>query len=99
MLLSEDSVERSNFSQGDYHFESAVIRYRVTQTQGRAVPQLTISRSIIQEVMQGGLPVLLSDGQIDPRFSTSHGVMHSYSIGHVHSAGNCTPHSWFALCG
>jgi len=27
--------------------------------------------------MQGGLPVLLSDGQIDPRFSTSHSVMHS----------------------
>ncbi len=77
MLLSEDSTDRADFSRGDYSFEPAVIRYRKDSkgSPANATPQLTISRSIIRQVMQGGLPLLVTDPQSDPRFAAAKSVV------------------------
>ncbi|HLJ40687.1 MAG TPA: GAF domain-containing protein [Candidatus Acidoferrales bacterium] len=76
MLLDEESVKRRDVSQGSYSFEPAQIRYRAGQLghHEQRTPQLTISRSIIKQVMQAGLPMLISDGQSDPRLSASQSV-------------------------
>jgi adenylate cyclase len=76
MLLSEDSMS-ADFSRGDYSFEPAVIRYRKDSkgAPGSTTPQLTISRSIIRQVMQGGLPLLVTDPQSDPRFAAAKSVV------------------------
>jgi pSer/pThr/pTyr-binding forkhead associated (FHA) protein len=78
MLLIDDAAE-IDFSRGQYSFAPASIRYRKTPAgdQPRSFPQLTISRSIIRQVMQLGLPMLVSDGQADPRFSASKSVANS----------------------
>jgi pSer/pThr/pTyr-binding forkhead associated (FHA) protein len=78
MLLAEDATE-GDVSKGNYNFAPASIRYRKSPTgeQPRSFPQLTISRSIIRQVMQLGLPMLVSDGQSDPRFSASKSVANS----------------------
>jgi pSer/pThr/pTyr-binding forkhead associated (FHA) protein len=78
MLLIDDAAE-IDFSRGQYNFAPASIRYRKTPAgdQPRSFPQLTISRSIIRQVMQLGLPMLVSDGQADPRFSASKSVANS----------------------
>jgi hypothetical protein len=78
MLLAEDATE-IDISKGNYNFAPASIRYRksLTGEQPRSFPQLTISRSIIRQVMQLGLPMLVSDGQSDPRFSASKSVANS----------------------
>jgi pSer/pThr/pTyr-binding forkhead associated (FHA) protein len=75
MLLTEDTAE-ADISKGNYNFAPASIRYRKNPAgeQPRSFPQLTISRSIIRQVMQMGLPMLVSDGQADPRFSASKSV-------------------------
>ena len=72
MLLHADSIGRSDFSKGGYSFEPALIRYRgeAKSRRGRAA-RLTISQSIIRQVMQGGLPLLVTDPQADPRLSAS----------------------------
>jgi predicted component of type VI protein secretion system len=78
MLLADDASE-TDLSKGDYNFAPASIRYRKNPAgeQPRTFPQLTISRSIIRQVMQLGLPMLVSDGQADPRFSASKSVANS----------------------
>ena len=78
MLLIDDATE-IDFGKGQYNFAPASIRYRKTPAgdQPRSFPQLTISRSIIRQVMQLGLPMLVSDGQADPRFSASKSVANS----------------------
>lgn len=75
MLLAEDLAE-TDTSKESYNFAPASIRYRKTSAgdQPRSFPQLTISRSIIRQVMQLGLPMLVSDGRADPRFSASKSV-------------------------
>lgn len=78
MLLDETSLFRGNFSSGGYTFEPAVIRYRAaSDSDNKALPQLTISQSIIQQAMKGGMPVLLADGEADPRFSASKSIIRS----------------------
>jgi adenylate cyclase len=76
MLLDKDSLGRSDFSEGGYGFEPALIRYRsgARGQLGQGAPQLTISRSIIRQVMHGGLPLLVSDPQADPRLSASKSI-------------------------
>jgi adenylate cyclase len=74
MLLDEASMGRGDFSHGDYNFEPAVIRHR-TQGKPGAAPQLTISQSIIRQVMQGGAPLLIADALADPRLSASESVV------------------------
>jgi len=65
----------ADFSQGGYAFQPATIRYRKqAKDPGRGAPGLTISRSIIRQVMQGGLPLLVSDAKADPRLSASESI-------------------------
>jgi adenylate cyclase len=79
MLLDRDSIGGSDFSKGGYGFEPALIRYRTgakaSPVQG--APQLTISQSIIRQVMHGGLPLLVSDPQADPRLAASQSIANS----------------------
>jgi adenylate cyclase len=79
MLLDDESMFRGNFSQPGYTFLPAVIRYRSPAAggQNQSMPQLTISHSIIHQVMKAGLPILVSEGQADPRFSASKSVIRS----------------------
>ncbi|HKV06378.1 MAG TPA: FHA domain-containing protein [Candidatus Acidoferrales bacterium] len=76
MLLDRESIGRGDFSRGGYGFEPALIRYRpgAKSPQSQGSPQLTISQSIIRQVMQGGLPLLVSDPQADPRLAASESI-------------------------
>jgi len=73
MLLDEDSMARGDFRPGQYSFLPALIRHRESKMSSskNPLPQLAISQTIIRQVMQAGLPMLISDGQADPRFSAS----------------------------
>jgi len=77
MLLDKDSIGRGDFSKGGYGFEPALIRHRAGATPANAqgAPQLTISQSIIRQVMHGGLPLLVSDPQADPRLAQSKSIV------------------------
>jgi len=79
MLLDEISMERGNFMHGGYNFLPAVIRYRHRPigSHDKGLPPLTISQSIIRQVMQSGLPILVSEGQADPRFAAAKSVIRS----------------------
>ncbi|MHB8755568.1 MAG: GAF domain-containing protein [Candidatus Acidiferrales bacterium] len=79
MLLDEESLKHRDMSDGRYNFEPAQIRYRPGQreTHEQGTAQLTISRSIIRQVMQAGLPMLISDGQADSRFAASQSVVNA----------------------
>jgi GAF domain/FHA domain len=76
MLLDKDSMRRGDFSRGGYGFEPALIRHRrrAKAPPTTAAPQLTISQSIIRQVMHGGLPLLVSDPKADPRLSSSQSI-------------------------
>lgn len=76
MLLDAESIGRSDFSRAGYSFEPALIRYRADGKNGPgpSTPRLTISQSIIRQVMQGGLPLLVTDPQADPRLAASQSV-------------------------
>ena len=77
MLLDKDSIGRGDFSKGGYGFEPALIRQRAGSgaPQNQGAPQLTISQSIIRQVMHGGLPLLVSDPQADPRLAQSKSIV------------------------
>jgi len=75
MLLDKDSIGGGDFSRGGYGFEPALIRYRAQANAGQGAPQLTISQSIIKQVMFGGLPLLVTDPQADPRLSASKSIV------------------------
>jgi adenylate cyclase len=76
MLLDKDSMGRGDFSRGDYGFEPALIRHRAGAKSpvNQSAPQLTISQSIIRQVMHGGLPLLVSDPKADPRLAASKSI-------------------------
>ena len=76
MLLDADSMGRRDFNE-PYGFQPAVIRHRAEgkSAPAGAVPNLTISQSIIRQVMNGGMPLLLTDPKQDPRFSASKSVV------------------------
>lgn len=75
MLLDKDSMGGGDFSRGGYGFEPALIHHRAqgNPEQGQA-PQLTISQSIIKQVMHGGLPLLVTDPSADPRLAASKSI-------------------------
>lgn len=77
MLMDEASMARGDFTKGAYSFEPASIRYRSgTKPMGaEKLPQFTISQSIIRQVMQDGLPLLVSDAKADPRMSASKSIV------------------------
>jgi hypothetical protein len=79
MLLDENANAGDHSEQGPYEFQPAIIRYRnpSADLNKRATPQLTISRTIIRQVMHSGLPLLVADGHDDPRFVASHSVVNS----------------------
>jgi FHA domain/GAF domain len=79
MLLDQDSIGGGDFSRGGYGFEPALIRYKPGSKAwpGKGAPELTISQSIIRQVMHGGLPLLVSDPQADPRLSASASIANS----------------------
>ena len=79
MLLDKDSIGGGDFSRGGYGFEPALIRYKPGSNAwpGKGAPELTISQSIIRQVMHGGLPLLVSDPQADPRLSASASIANS----------------------
>jgi adenylate cyclase len=76
MLLDEDSIGQADFSKEQYRFEPAAIRCRAKTGPRPDVPtpRLAISRSIIRKVMTGGLPLLVTDAQTDPRLSSSSSI-------------------------
>jgi pSer/pThr/pTyr-binding forkhead associated (FHA) protein len=77
MLVDEASMARGDFHTSAYSFEPASIRYRSGSKPAGAerLPQFTISQSIIRQVMQDGLPLLVSDAKSDPRLSASKSVV------------------------
>jgi len=77
MLLDTDSIGRGDFTKDGYGFEPALIRHRpgATATQAQGALQLTISQSIIRQVMHGGLPLLVSDPHADPRLAASKSIV------------------------
>ncbi|HVB88468.1 MAG TPA: FHA domain-containing protein [Candidatus Dormibacteraeota bacterium] len=77
MLLDTESMGRRDFSKEPYGFQPAVIRYRKNSNASTSsgAPHLTISQSIIRQVMNGGMPLLLTDPTADPRFSASKSVV------------------------
>jgi FHA domain-containing protein/GAF domain-containing protein len=75
MLLDEASMARGDLRKGGYTFLPAVIRYRgASGPPNQAAPQLVISQSIIKQVMQAGLPRLVSDAKADSRLSASSSI-------------------------
>jgi GAF domain-containing protein/FHA domain-containing protein len=78
MLLEENPANKADFAKGNYTFKPAVIRYRVESSrEAKAAPQLIISRTIIRQVMQAGMPLLVTDGQADPRFAANSSVVNA----------------------
>jgi FHA domain-containing protein/GAF domain-containing protein len=78
MLLEENPPTKLDFAKGNYTFKPAVIRYRAEPLRdGAALPQLIISRTIIRQVMQAGMPLLVTDGQADPRFAATTSVINA----------------------
>ncbi|HKN60100.1 MAG TPA: FHA domain-containing protein [Candidatus Acidoferrales bacterium] len=75
MLVDDASMAHGDFSAGNYSFEPASIRYRSAKPAGtERLPQFTMSQSIIRQVMQDGLPLLISDAKSDPRVSASKSI-------------------------
>ena len=74
MLVDDASMAHGDFS--NYSFEPASIRYRSGSKLAGAekLPQFTMSQSIIRQVMQDGLPLLISDAKSDPRVSASKSI-------------------------
>ena len=76
MLLHESLMGQSDF-RGGYEFQPAIIKYRRKSTgeEKQGPTNLTMSQSIVREVMRGGLPLLITDAQSDPRISASKSVV------------------------
>jgi pSer/pThr/pTyr-binding forkhead associated (FHA) protein len=76
MLVDDASMAHGDFSAGNYSFEPATIRFRSGSQPQRSekLPQFTMSQSIIRQVMQDGLPLLISDAKSDPRVSASKSI-------------------------
>ena len=69
MLLTEDSLRDAPHGASNYTFLPAILRYR--QAPRTATPQMTLSRAIIQQVMESKGPLLVMDAKEDARFSGS----------------------------
>ena len=76
MLLHESLMGQSDF-RGGYEFQPAIIKYRRKSPgeEKQGPTNLTMSQSIVREVMRGGLPLLITDAQSDPRVSASKSVV------------------------
>jgi adenylate cyclase len=72
MLLTEESLRDAGQSASNYTFLPAILRYR--HTPKASAPQMALSRTIIQQVMESKGPLLVLDAREDARFSASHSV-------------------------
>jgi hypothetical protein len=78
MLLEENAPTKLDIAKGNYTFKPAVIRYRAEPSRDSAVmPQIIISRTIIRQALQAGMPLLVTDGQADPRFAATSSVINA----------------------
>jgi hypothetical protein len=78
MQLEESPAGKVDIAKGNYTFKPAVIRYRADSSRDAAgAPQLIISRTIIRQCMQAGMPLLVTDGQADPRFAATSSVVNA----------------------
>jgi hypothetical protein len=78
MQLEETPAVKTDFAKGEYTFKPAVIRYRADSARDSAAsPQLIISRTIIRQCMQAAMPLLVTDGQADPRFAATSSVVNA----------------------
>lgn len=68
MLLDEPARSRES-APGQYNFLPANIRYR--RAPSERAPQVILSQSIIRQVMEGGMPLLVADARADARFIDS----------------------------
>jgi adenylate cyclase len=77
MLLDAESIGRHDFTKEAYGFQPAVIKNRSNSKTGPTggAPSLTISQSIIRQVINGRMPLLLTDPKDDPRFAASKSVV------------------------
>ena len=77
MLLDAESIGKRDFTKEPYGFAPAVIRNRSDSKPGKSIaaPSLTISQSIIRQMMNGRMPLLLTDPTADPRFAASKSVV------------------------
>ena len=76
MLLEEEGAAKGDSTKGSYSFKPALIRTR-SELPGdsKNAPNLVISSTIIRQVMQTGQPMLVTDGQADPRFAASASII------------------------
>jgi FHA domain/GAF domain len=76
MLVDEASSAAADRAARGQNFQPAAIRYRSGAQPAGAenLPQFTISRSVIKQVMQDGLPLLVSDAKSDPRVTASQSI-------------------------
>ncbi len=72
MLLTEDSLRNAPQSGSSYTFLPAILRYR--QAPKAEAPQMVLSQTIIQQVMESKGPLLVVDAKEDARFSGSHSM-------------------------
>lgn len=72
MLLTEDSLRNASQSGSSYTFLPAILRYR--QAPKAEAPQMVLSQTIIQQVMESKGPLLVVDAKEDARFSGSHSM-------------------------
>lgn len=72
MLLTEDSLRDAPQSGSSYTFLPAILRYR--QAPKAEAPQMVLSQTIIQQVMESKGPLLVVDAKEDARFSGSHSM-------------------------
>ncbi|MGH9575495.1 MAG: FHA domain-containing protein [Candidatus Acidiferrales bacterium] len=77
MLLDENLPTKIDSAKGNYSFKPAVIRYKADAARESTAPQLIISRTIIRQVMQSGMPLLVTDGQADSRFAANSSVVNA----------------------
>jgi adenylate cyclase len=77
MLLEESVMGEGDFSGGAYAFQPAILRVRDNSKNPsrKNPPNLIISQSIIQRVMKSGLPLLLTNAQVDPSFAGNQSVV------------------------
>ncbi len=75
LVLQVEGVERGYAMLLDDKggFLPAVIRYRDQQSAAQA-PQMILSQSIIQRVLEGGVPLLVQDVRSDPRLGSSRSI-------------------------
>jgi adenylate cyclase len=73
MLLDEISIRAADFSKGQYGFLPAIIRYR-NQPRAGTQPPVILSQSIIRQVVEVGVPLLVTDARADERFTDSKSI-------------------------